>query len=339
MPTAYKSEVIHLATANLLNLALPNRVYYENRDPYNHAHYDAKITWLADKLSDLHADVIATQEVWDEAALKQLSERIETDYHYVSVPNAENKIEGDVISGGAQGTPSVGFISRLEVLSQKAFYDIPQGFSAEIPEIGVYDTFARSPVLLTVKTNLGQKINILNVHLKSKRPKFIQDDNGNVQEDTDDPALRARGRMRSLFIRAVEATAIRSIIVDELMNNHTPLVLMGDVNDASHSVTTQLMAETSEVKYDKSSRDTALFNAYEYQTKHKLGKDVAYSHIFQGHPEVLDQIFVSEEFLPNSRFSIGQVLQVDYFNDYLMLPRNKRHTDHGIVRARIKITP
>lgn len=331
------TEVIHVVTANLLNLALPNRVYYENREPYSVNEYNAKIEWLADKLSVLQADVIATQEVWDEAALKDLGKKIDTHYSFVSAPNAENEVVNNFIEGGAQGTPSVGFLTRLEVLSHEHFTKLPDGCAVDIPEIGIYDTFARSPMLLSVKTRQGREVKLLNVHLKSKRPKFLQDEHGKLMEDTDDPKVRARARMRSLLIRATEATAVRNIIVDEIARNHTPLILVGDVNDSSRSVTTQLMAETSEVKYDRKSRDTALFNAYEHQTKNKLGRDVGFSHIFQGYPEVLDQIFVSEELLPNSRFSIGEVLQVDYFNDYLKLPHNLRFTDHGIVRARIKL--
>lgn len=331
------TEVIHVATANLLNLALPNRVYYENRDPYDAEEYEQKIVWLANNLSVMQADVIATQEVWDEAALHDLAERIDTQYSFVSAPNAENKIVNNFVEGGAQGTPSVGFLTRLKVLESEYFTRLSDSCAVDIPEIGIYDTFARSPVLLTVETRQGRTIKLLNVHLKSKRPKFLQDEHGNLLEDTNDARIRARARMRSLFIRATEATAIRNIIVDEIAKNRTPLILMGDVNDGSRSVTTQLMAETSEVQYDRKSRDTALFNAYEYQTKHKLGRDVGFSHIFQGYPEVLDQIFVSEELLPNSRFSVGEVLQVDYFNDYLKLPRNQRFTDHGIVRARIKL--
>lgn len=339
-----QSEVINVVTANLLNLALPNRVYYKNREPYSERDYEQKINWLAHKLKPLNADFIATQEVWDEAALQSLAKKIDTDFRQVAAPNAENHLAAQKnagqqkqLAGGAENTPSVGYMSRLPVLAQQHFTALPEGFAVDIPELGVYDTFARSPLLVTVETRTGTQLQLLNVHLKSKRPKFVQDEQGKPLEDTDDPSVRARARLRSLFIRATEAAAIRHIIVEQLQHTHAPLVLMGDVNDSSRSVTTQLMAETSEVAYDRKSRDTALFNAYEYQTKHKLGRDVAYSHIFQGYPEVLDQIFVSEEFLPNSKYSIGEVLQVDYFNDYLKLPHNRRETDHGMVRARIKL--
>lgn len=337
-------RVLSVATANLLNLALPERVYYENREPYSQRDYDKKIAWLADFIGTLDADVVATQEVWDEQALKDLAERIGQEtgrpYRFVSTLGAENTPDPHAtngFSGGAQGTPGMGFMMRLEVLAQKRFVDIPQHCQLELPELGLYDRFARPPVQATMLTPDGRRINVINVHLKSKRPKFLRDDKGNPLEDIDDPRVRVRAKMRSLCMRGAEAAAIRHLIIELLEGTREPLILMGDVNDSSRSVTTQLMAETSEVVYDRSSRDIALFNAYEYQTKQALGRDVAYSHIFQGYPEVLDQIFVSEEFLPQSKYSIGEVLRVDYFNDHLKLRRNQRFTDHGFVRGVIKL--
>jgi hypothetical protein len=68
-----------------------------------------------------------------------------------------------------------------------------------------------------------------------------------------------------------------------------------------------------------------------------LKRDVAYSHVHQGYPEVLDQIFVSEELLARSRFSIGDVRRVDYFNDHLQEGRDRSRSDHGFVRAVFRI--
>ena len=68
-----------------------------------------------------------------------------------------------------------------------------------------------------------------------------------------------------------------------------------------------------------------------------LKKDVAYSHIHQGYPEVLDQILVSEEFIAGSRHSLGDVRRVDYFNDHLHEGRDRSRSDHGFVRALLRL--
>ena len=39
------NTLLTVATANLLNLALPNRSFYENRDPYKPAQYEEKCSW------------------------------------------------------------------------------------------------------------------------------------------------------------------------------------------------------------------------------------------------------------------------------------------------------
>ena len=116
-----------------------------------------------------------------------------------------------------------------------------------------------------------------------------------------------------------------------------PLVVMGDFNDTPDSVTTQLIAATSDVAYDQGARDRALFNAYDLLGDAALKKDVAYSHIHQGAPAVLDQVLVSEEFDPHSKHAIGDVRRVDYFNDHLHEGRDRSRSDHGFVRALLRV--
>ncbi len=81
---------LFVATCNLLNLAAPNRVYYENQDAYTEREYERKIEWTGERFHALNADVLAVQEVWDESALKACIARSGLRYDFVSVPGAEN---------------------------------------------------------------------------------------------------------------------------------------------------------------------------------------------------------------------------------------------------------
>jgi predicted extracellular nuclease len=207
----------------------------------------------------------------------------------------------------------------------------------QVPELGEHNKFERPVLVATLRMKHGQRLHVITAHLKSKRPKFLQDAQGNPTEDREDDKITARATLRSLIIRGAEAAALRCIVVDLLKRTHDPLVVMGDFNDGPHSVTTQMVAATNEVMFDKGARDVALFNAYESQGEMALKKDVAYSHVHQGYPEVLDQILVSEEFLPSSRFSIGDVRRVDYFNDHLQEGRDRAKSDHGFVRAVMRV--
>lgn len=334
-PDRSENTSLTVATANVLNLALSNRRYYANQDPYSQRDYDRKMAWLGGRIAALNADILAVQEVWDEAALQDAVKASGLHYHTVIVPGAEN----DATKGlnGAANTPRVGIVTRLEVEHIESFSEIPLAMQLHVPDIGLQTKFERPPLWATLRMKHGQRVHVLTAHLKSKRPKFLQDVNGQASEDHEDENTLARATLRSLVIRGAEACALRAIVVNVLKRTHEPLIVMGDFNDAPHSVTTQIIAATGEVAYDKGARDTALFNAYESQGEMALKKDVAYSHIHQGSPEVLDQILISEELLRSSRFSIGDVRRVDYFNDHLQEGKDRAKSDHGFVRAVFRI--
>lgn len=327
----------YIATANLLNFANPDRIYYENAPAYSQRQYQHKLRGITDLLAKAHADIIAVQEVWDSQALEELGVSLGFEPKHVVAPLASNDSASAYTQGrGAQNTPAVGFISRFEQLECSLLEDILPKAVIDIPDIGLYKRFNRPPLMLRVNA-YGQPITIVTTHLKSKRALFLRDENGHLLEDMDDPNIRVRAKLRSLCMRAAEAASIRMSIIERLHHTREPLILLGDMNDVTGSVTTQLMAETGEVNYDKSMRDVALFDAARIQSRYDWMRDVAYTHIYQGMPEVIDQLFVSEEFLPDSKFSLGQVERVDYFNDHLKWDYADRVIDHGIIRAKIKL--
>ena len=277
--------------------------------------------------------MLAVQEVWDEVALRGAVAHSGLRYPTVLVPGAENGEH----QHGAQGTPRVGLVTRLKCVSWESMDQFPQAAVIDIPGLGPHTRYERPPLLATLEMKNGQRVCVITAHLKSKRPKFLQDADGTWQEDKDDPQVAAVASLRSLLMRAAEALALRLAVVDLLHRTSTPLVLMGDLNDSPHSVTTQLIAATSSAAYQRQARDTALYNAWDVQVGAALRRDVAYSHIHQGFPEVLDQVLVSEEWLSGHPRSIGDVLRVDVFNDHLHEGRDRSRSDHGFVRALLRV--
>ncbi|MEG1202529.1 MAG: endonuclease/exonuclease/phosphatase family protein [Comamonas sp.] len=314
-------------------MARPERQFYANQEPYTLVQYERKVQWLGGRIQALNADILALQEVWDESALIDAIKTSGLQYAFVQVPGAENGPG----QHGASGTPRVGIATRLKVLACRSFPDFPAGLSQPIPGLGAHHKFERPPLVVTLQMKHGQVLSVLTCHLKSKRPKFLQDATGIPQEDRDNPKIAALASLRSLIMRGVEATALRCLVIDLLRHTRMPLVVMGDFNDTPDSVTTQLIAATSEVAYDRSARDRALFNAFDLLGDATLKKDVAYSHIHQGAPAVLDQILVSEEFDPRSKHAVGDVRRVDYFNDHLHEGRDRSRSDHGFVRALLRL--
>ncbi|MDQ7956851.1 MAG: endonuclease/exonuclease/phosphatase family protein [Rhodocyclaceae bacterium] len=324
---------LFVATCNLLNLARPQRIFYANQDPYDPRDYQRKVAWLGERFRVLNADVLAVQEVWDDTAFKDAVLASGLRYDTLAVPGAESAPPAQ----GAQGTPRVGIATRLRVDGIESFVDFPDDIAVDVPGLGLHTRFERPPLLARLRMKHGQPVNVLTVHLKSKRPKFLLDAAGQSLEDRDDRKVAARASLRSLLMRGAEAAALRCIVIDLLRGSQVPLVVMGDFNDHPHSVTSQLVAATSDAVYDKSARDVALFNAYEMQGESALKKDVAYSHVHQGFPEILDQVFVSEEFMAGSPRALGDVRRVDYFNDHLHEGRDRTRSDHGFVRALLRL--
>ena len=327
-----------VATANLLNFALPNRVFYKNTEPYSDRQYQQKIHALAPLFRQLQADIVGCQEVWDEQAVMALCQAAQMQDYHVAFPLASNEANSPLTHGqGATGTPAVGLISRFEIISTTLLTQVPPKALLEIPDMGVYQQFNRPPLLAEVRLPNGMIMTVIVAHLKSKRPQFWENAQGEPLEDKNDPLVRVRAKLRSLCMRAAEAAGIRQVVIERLSHNQHPLMLLGDMNDVMQSVTCQLLSESGEVFYDKSMRDIVLYDASTVQTRMPWLKDMAYTHIHQGMPEVLDQILVSEQFLANSKFHIGEILQVDYFNDHLKFVFEQRPTDHGLVRAQIKL--
>ena len=337
-------QTLQLASANLLNLALPGRSYYDNQEPYSSADYERKLAWLGVMFERLGADVLGVQEVWDEAALKAAVARSGLRRHTALAPGAENTAGGagsvaatGPAGGGAQGTPRVGLVTRLPVEHVESIADFAPHEAVTLPEIGPIVRFERPVLHAMLRAAPGHLLHVLVVHLKSKRPKYLQDAAGRALEDRDDPAITARATLRSLLQRAAEAAALRRIVVGITgragAHQGEPLVLLGDMNDNAHAVTTQMIAANQAAAYDRGARDVALYHALEVATEPALKRDLAYSHIHQGWPELLDQIWVSEELVAGSKFAIGDIRRVEVFNDHLHESRERWRSDHGFVRA------
>ena len=317
-----------VANFNLLNFAAPGQAFYNYDNHYDQREYLHKVAWIGENLRRLNADIACFEEVWHESALRDAITASGLHYTHVLAPGAEH---------GAQGTPRVALASRMTVLDYESIERFPPGMEVAVPEIGQCERFERPVLHVRLRTRKGTEIQVLVVHLKSKRPKFLNDGNGHALEDRSDPRVIARATLRSLIIRGAESAALRTRVSGILKDTHTPLLVVGDLNDSPESVTSQLIAATSDIAFDRSARDVALWHAPDVQTGQALRHDVGYSHIHQGSPEVLDQIWVSEEFVADSRFAIGDVRRVDYFNDHLNEGRDRVRSDHGFVRALLRM--
>ncbi|MEO1443974.1 MAG: endonuclease/exonuclease/phosphatase family protein, partial [Chloroflexota bacterium] len=201
--------------------------------------------------------------------------------------------------------------------------------------------FSRPVVRAKLRMDNGEDMMVFVAHLKSKRP-MIEDD-----EDRNDPLAEAMGKARSLIRRAAEAIALRHSIVDVMRETQMPVVVLGDMNDSVTAVTSDILAGSQPWRFlpferKKAVWDVLLYNVKDIQAK-RAYHDVYYTHIYNGHYEALDHIYVSEEFVYENRDRIGAVKAVRVYNDHLADDSlggediEKWQSDHGQVVAEIAL--
>ena len=314
---------IRFATFNVCNLAPPGMKYYERTEPYSKAEYDVKTSWIAHQLDLMDADVIGFQEIFSQAALKDVlakTRHYRNAFHAGFDPDTQN----------ARLTPSVALVSRLPLVGQPmAYHSLPPTLHFPLPGNGRMVTRFTRPVLHTRLALSGNKTcHVFVVHLKSKRPDYLP---GEHEDDYQDLGMAS---LRSLVRRGTEALGLRLLVAEMLKGNRVPGVVMGDFNDTLTAITTRMVMGAGQ--HGREGFDERLFDSASIAHRQGVGRDVAYTDIHEGRYETIDHILVSEEFNADSRFAIGTVEEVHYFNDHITLEMPEA-SDHGQVMARIQL--
>ena len=328
---------VKVGTFNVLNLAREGERYYPDEKPYTAREYDEKARWIAGQLDRMKADLVGFQEVFHEEALLDACDR------------SGRFADGTVVAPGADGAsgPRLGLASRLPIDEPvTTITDFPAGMTAQADGLALpVGTFSR-PVLrarVVLDPTSGRTATVFVAHLKSKRP--IRD----PQAPEHDPREEALGKARALIRRAAEAAALRFLVLHETTGSAQPVIVLGDLNDAARAVTTDIIMGDSPSRFwpkDPEDRkaywDRLLYSAYEL-TVRRTGRDVSYTHIFNGHYENLDHILVSQEFYERNPQRIAEVVNLRYFNDHLFDSQlsNDRHdriaSDHAQLVAEIRL--
>ena len=310
-------QEIRFATFNVYNLAPPGRQLYENLLPVTAEQYEAKLDWTARQIDLLDADVIGFQEIFSQEALRAALARTRRYRDAIHVgfdpdPAAERL------------TPSVALVSRLPLaVPGVALEHYPAGVS--LGE-GARDAerFSRAVIHAAVVVSPDVTVDVIVVHLKSKRPDYRNGDNG------EDPLLFGMACLRSLVRRGTEAVALRVLLTTMARENKRAQVVLGDFNDVADAVTTAIVLG---VGTPLASR---LFDAYQLQQRQDHLRHVGFSMLHEGNYTTIDHILVSEEFNRELPGAIGEVVDVVYLNDHLVLELPEA-SDHGQVLARLRL--
>jgi predicted extracellular nuclease len=316
-------QELRFATFNVCNLALPGVKFYEDQIPYSSDEYEAKISWIAQQLDRLDADVIGLQEIFSQAALKDVLAKTHT-YRDAQL------VGFDPEPSASHLTPSVALISRFPVCEgARAIAQLPRGLSISLPDVTSPVTRFTRPILhARVQVSPELQINVFVCHLKSKLPDYRNDGN---DEQPDQAGI---AMLRSLIRRGADALGLRYLLSESNRTARMPTVVMGDFNDVATAIPTQMVMGLG--KYPINGVDDRLFESYRIQSRRDPMRDLGYTHMHDGNYETIDHILVSSEFNPASSDAIGEVVEVMYLNDH-MLFKQAHASDHGLVLVRIQL--
>ncbi|WP_377701908.1 endonuclease/exonuclease/phosphatase family protein [Pseudoduganella sp. UC29_71] len=320
-------EEIRFATFNVCNLAPPGVQLYDNLPPLSEQEYEAKAEWTAQQLDQLDADVVGFQEIFSQAALRDVLSRTRK---YKDAIHAGFDPDPDA----TRLTPNVALVSRLPLAAAPEVYaEFPQGVVSDSGNPDS-DRFARAPLHAQVVLRNEIIVDVVVVHLKSRRPDYRRDDCG------EDPLHYALANLRSLVWRGTEAVALRVLLSKVMKDGKRPCIVMGDFNDTADAVTTTIVlganpgwSTACEPGEELRGR---MFDCAQIQLRQDHLRQVGYTTVHEGHYSTIDHVLVSEEFHPDSPRAIGSVYDVAYMNDHLSQQRPET-SDHGQVLVRLRL--
>jgi len=347
---------LSFATVNLFNLQVPGGITYDNEPRFadnaeGRKAYEQQVTWMADRVRLLDANVIGFQELWAAEALEAVfsGAGLLGDYDLIArdapgrgQPQVALAIRKDrngesTLADGANWIESFPDSFKFEGLREE------DGASEEITI--TIDKFSR-PVLRAQINPQGRRpkppaVEIFVAHLKSKGPARLSFASPRPIALQEHSAITksAVAHVR----RVMEAGALRALL-DPLMKEEdeddlSPVVVMGDLNDSETSVTNELISNQPSYRVVEKSTaggrsDKGLYSAERLQQLRSI-RDVYYSYIHKNKLESLDHILVSEEFYDHSRKRQWSFRETEVYNDHLNRKALKKYgaPDHGQVKA------
>jgi len=320
-------QEIRFATFNVCNLSQPGAKLYDNLSPLTEAEYHAKVGWTARQLDQLDADVIGLQEIFSMAALRDVLARSE---RYRDAALAGFDPPPDPITGDTRLTPQVALISRLPLAAPATAYLLfPEGVALPAGSRDA-DRFARAPLHAQVRLPDERIVDVIVIHLKSKRPDYHSGDSG------DDAMLHAQANLRSLIRRGTEAVALRALLSDMDRAGRRPRVVLGDFNDTVDAVTTTIVMGAGAARAEGEELSGRMFDCSQIQLRRERRRHGDYTILHDGNHMTIDHVLVSEDFHPASRHAVGEVLEVSYLNEHLSA-QDPQASDHGQVMVRVRL--
>jgi endonuclease/exonuclease/phosphatase family metal-dependent hydrolase len=329
-----------LGTFNLLNLHEAGKPIYGN-EGWTQNEYDLKIKWTGQILAKFDADIIGFQELWSPAALTAAFNEAGLAGQYQMFTRDTGT--GINVAAAVRNGLAVSGLEWIEAFPDDArFENLREARDAEEMVSVTIRRFSRPVLKLTVRQPQRRPapppVTVYVAHLKSKAPTFLRPDTSNpVLAQNRSVAMSVASHVR----RMAEAGALRIILNKQMGGNSDPVVVMGDLNDGTSAVSTELLSGNPGYRLlAKSSAgrssDRGLYSVERLQQLRSY-RDVYYTHIFENKMESLDHILVSDAFYDHSENRCWSFREMRVINDHLDLDKSKLPlvgaSDHAVVRA------
>ncbi len=265
----------NIASFNVKNLIEADQEYYRF-ESYTPEEYAWKRAWLADQLLTMNADIVCFQEIFSEAALRDVVIETDTLGLAANEANIPDRSKGyarkaifrklayepyteaalafapNLFNGGAgDRRPGVAILSRFGFKgAPEIIQDLSEPLKIPFSDLdggdgGQYSIKRLSRPVLKVRIPVGdQVVTVFNCHLKSKLGEFPKAEGAAFPPAADlinyDPAARAMGSLRAGLRRMAEAWVLRGAILEELQAGH-PVMVLGDFNDSEHAVSSEII--------------------------------------------------------------------------------------------------
>ena len=308
---------IRLGTFNLFQFVEPPYSWYTKKEKFNKSQWHEKTTWIKSQILKMDCDIIGFQEVFSRDALEVIVKDLgfgyfETvDIAKLSTNNPQKYV-----------TTTVAIASKYPITDmQKVRVHTP---SLKAHHFEGHFHFSRNPIKATISLPNDKEILVYVSHLKSNRLNafeyiFNKQDSMKHKKELVFKTLSDK-HSTSLKQRLCEAS---SLFFDIRKSKHIPTILLCDLNDKEFSLTIDALTA---YKYhaDKRKEQFILQDAsYQYEKEnynpHPEAKEESRraTSYFLGKGNVLDYIFISNDFDKNNKAKIAEVTDYTVLDTHL----------------------
>jgi endonuclease/exonuclease/phosphatase family metal-dependent hydrolase len=305
------NQSLTFATANLFNFLQPPNAFYDFENIYDSKAWQEKCAWTQARVQELNADIIGLQEVFSIEAAQTLFKQSGYPY-FVTIDQPE--VEQDYI----YSKPVVALASKYPIKESK-----PVTIST-IVETQYHTSpppFSRKPLFAIVEVeNIGE-VAVCVCHLKSQRA---------VEPMDSEQSQESVGRWLSGVQRGWESIMLKLYMHECYELHPMPSIVMGDFNQPLSSDITHHIVTNP----DQDPRSLILKDSWEIYATDDTDKPRSPTHYHFSKGNVLDYILLSQEFQPDSDYSMADIVEYKVIDQHLINPmfyRDKQASDHAFV--------